>query len=154
MKIRFYNQEKNLFSAPIEAENKDIASLLKTEKKKGFLPLKNKVGTEYSEELLNTQEHQIRKTTSYYYQEELNLKEINQLVKELNNPISFKFESKTFYTHLKIVADNKNFYVEDIAGEIQQYPIAQKSSFETSRKITEEAYKITRMKRIYQLQNS
>ena len=154
MKIRFYNQEKNLFSAPIEAENKDIASLLKAEKKKGFLPLKNKAGTEYSEELLNTQEHQIKKTTSYYYQEELNLKEINQLVKELNNPISFKFESKTFYTHLKIVADNKNFYAEDIAGEIQQYPIAQKSSFETSRKITEEAYKITRMKRIYQLQNS
>ena len=69
---------------------------------------------------MHTQEHQIRKTTSYCYQEELNLKEINQLVKELNNPISFKFESKTFYTHLKIVADNKNFYAEDIAGEIQQ----------------------------------
>ena len=154
MKIRFYNQEKDLFSAPVEVEKKDITALLKAEKKKGFLPLKNKAGTEYTEELLHTEEHQIKKTTSYYYQEELNLKEINQLVKELNNPISFKFESKTFYTHLKIVADNKNFYAEDIAGEIQQYPIAQKSSFETSRKITEEAYKITRMKRIYQLQNS
>ena len=36
MKIRFYNQEKDLFSAPVEVEKKDITALLKSREKKRF----------------------------------------------------------------------------------------------------------------------
>ena len=37
--------------APIEAESKDIACILKTEQKKGFLPFENQAGTEFAGEL-------------------------------------------------------------------------------------------------------
>ena len=36
MKIRFYNQEKDLFSSPVEVEKKDITALVKAEKKRAF----------------------------------------------------------------------------------------------------------------------